>query len=998
MGCWLLTVLTIVGSRPGRAQGTVSGEVNLATTNHCIMLRGKTNFMHYSFTACSRGEASLGVELRLAAPFTDSDLFYSFDPTQRVTSLGWVAPSGFTVYPATIYLAAADNQGLLGPGMVEMVFTICSLPPPEGGSVFCLGTHHAIGFDVLAESAALVLDPIPLQTVNEGSALTLPITARATEVPPELVRFNLLSPPAGASINPTNGVFQWTPDESQGPSTNVIQVRVSVNGLSTVSDTNSFTVIVNEVNSAPQFPAIADQVIETGHAWAFGTGATDSDLPANRLTYTLLSGPSGLSLDPDSGVLFWTPLDTQSPSTNLINVMVTDDGVPSLSATQSFTVYVVNSDQKPQLAGIADRTMDELTTLVITNQLSTGGLPLGTVVFDLVSAPPGVVLDVGTGLLTWTPSEAQGPGVYQITVRASYATLPSHSCVQSFVVSVQEVNSAPVWLPLPDQTVLAGETSKILPRGLLREVYEGLAGRLVADLTNHLSYPANPVSMSLVTNLGGVGPGQGQRIRGYLVPSSNGVYSFGCCCAGSYESYVFLSTDQHPENQRLVWASQGSGTSDRQLEAGKLYYLEILSTAPDFIFGSSLPADCLFAPPAIDADLPENLLTYELLSGPDGASVEPDTGQLVWTPSPAQVPSTNVITVKVSDDGTPSLSATQSCTVIVLQNHPPSVTLVAPTNGTVFALGQTIRLEASAGDMDGNLQAVEFLDGTNRLAEMTAPPFCFFWTNASSGSHVVSARAQDRAGATAGSDLVTVRVAEPPRLSDSQFGSDGQFRLLLTGEAGIDYLIEASTNLLDWVPLATNTVGALGTWEFANLEATNYAQRFYRAREQWSGPTTVVWVDDALPAGAITAGNESWNWVSSNPAPFSGSLASQSGLGPGEHNHYFHSATETLTVNPGDVLFAYIYLDPDNLPSEVMLQWNDGSFEHRAYWGANDIAWGTDGTASRRSMGPLPAAGQWVCLQVPACQVDLEGSVLNGLGFTLYDGRATWDYAGKWSP
>jgi len=98
------------------------------------------------------------------------------------------------------------------------------------------------------------------------------------------------------------------------------------------------------------------------------------------------------------------------------------------------------------------------------------------------------------------------------------------------------------------------------------------------------------------------------------------------------------------------------------------------------------------------------------------------------------------------------------------------------------------------------------------------------------------------------------------------------------------------------------------------------------------------------------------------------------------------------------VLFAYIYLDPDNLPSEVMLQWNDGSFEHRAYWGANDIAWGTDGTASRRSMGPLPAAGQWVCLQVPACQVDLEGSVLNGLGFTLYDGRATWDYAGKWSP
>ena len=97
----------------------------------------------------------------------------------------------------------------------------------------------------------------------------------------------------------------------------------------------------------------------------------------------------------------------------------------------------------------------------------------------------------------------------------------------------------------------------------------------------------------------------------------------------------------------------------------------------------------------------------------------------------------------------------------------------------------------------------------------------------------------------------------------------------------------------------------------------------------------------------------------------------------------------------GDTLFAYVYLDPANPPSEVMLQWNDGSWEHRAYWGANLIGWGTDGTASRRSMGALPAAGQWVRLAVPAAQVGLEGHTLNGMAFTPDDGRATWDYAGK---
>jgi hypothetical protein len=91
-----------------------------------------------------------------------------------------------------------------------------------------------------------------------------------------------------------------------------------------------------------------------------------------------------------------------------------------------------------------------------------------------------------------------------------------------------------------------------------------------------------------------------------------------------------------------------------------------------------------------------------------------------------------------------------------------------------------------------------------------------------------------------------------------------------------------------------------------------------------------------------------------------------------------------------------VYLDPANLPSEVMLQWNDGNWEHRAYWGANNImGWGANGTNSLRFMGALPAAGQWVRLEVPASSVGLEGHVVSGMAFTLYGGRATWDHAGK---
>jgi len=115
----------------------------------------------------------------------------------------------------------------------------------------------------------------------------------------------------------------------------------------------------------------------------------------------------------------------------------------------------------------------------------------------------------------------------------------------------------------------------------------------------------------------------------------------------------------------------------------------------------------------------------------------------------------------------------------------------------------------------------------------------------------------------------------------------------------------------------------------------------------------------------------------------------------GLHQHYFYNATATLSVGTGDTLYAYVYLDSANPPSEVTLQWNDGGWEHRAYWGANAINYGLDGTASRHFMGALPAAGQWVRLEVPANQVGLEGQTLIGMGFSLFDGRATWDKSGK---
>ncbi len=156
----------------------------------------------------------------------------------------------------------------------------------------------------------------------------------------------------------------------------------------------------------------------------------------------------------------------------------------------------------------------------------------------------------------------------------------------------------------------------------------------------------------------------------------------------------------------------------------------------------------------------------------------------------------------------------------------------------------------------------------------------------------------------------------------------------------------------------------------------------------------IVWFDDSLPAGA-TVGGDSWTWVGATPSPYSGTAYHQSAVASGVHQHYFYGATQTLQVNAGDRLYAYVHLDPINKPSSIMLQWNDGSWDHRAYWGANNFPGAVEGTASLRYMGPLPPEGRWVRLEVPANLVGLEGSTINGMAFTLYGGSASWDKAGK---
>jgi hypothetical protein len=160
--------------------------------------------------------------------------------------------------------------------------------------------------------------------------------------------------------------------------------------------------------------------------------------------------------------------------------------------------------------------------------------------------------------------------------------------------------------------------------------------------------------------------------------------------------------------------------------------------------------------------------------------------------------------------------------------------------------------------------------------------------------------------------------------------------------------------------------------------------------------TDEVWVDEAVPAGAQLDG-EGVTWVTENPTPFSGTVSRRVQPDEGQHEHAItHMAP--LLVDEGDVLYAYVWLDPANPPQQVMVQWYSGNWEHRAYWGANRLDMGVDGTPSRLRVGPLPAPGEWARLEVPAADVGLAGQAVMGITFTLFDGAAAWDRTGRRMP
>ncbi|HWI59871.1 MAG TPA: hypothetical protein VNZ22_21760, partial [Bacillota bacterium] len=220
-------------------------------------------------------------------------------------------------------------------------------------------------------------------------------------------------------------------------------------------------VVAAEVNSAPVLPVQTNRVIPPMTLLVVTNKATDTDLPANPLGYTLASGPAGAAIDA-KGVVTWTPTQAQNNTTNTFTTVVTDSNgwaayAQQLSATNSFVV-VVTSSQRMVLDGTtlvteecqpANHAIDPGETVTVLFGLKNIGTASTTNLVARLLAGNGVVL----------PSSPQRYGAVLAggpTVSQPFTFTAQGTCGSALMVTLQ----------LQDGDLDLGTVSVSLPLGL----------------------------------------------------------------------------------------------------------------------------------------------------------------------------------------------------------------------------------------------------------------------------------------------------------------------------------------------------------------------------------------------------------------------------------------------------------------------------------------------------------------------------------------------------
>ena len=338
-----------------------------------------------------------------------------------------------------VLMMSSDDSGETGSGGAQTdVDTVdITVDPVNDAPSFTAGANEMILEDAGAQSVPAWATAILAGPANEaGQTVSFDLSNDNNAL--------FSSQPAVDSA----GTLTYTPaDHANGiafVAVNAMDDGGTANGGVDTSPVQMFTIEVTAVNDEPVLDPIGDRAVDEETLLSFTATASDpNDTPPHGLTFSLSGEPMGAAITP-TGDFTFTPTEAQGPNMYTFDVIVTDDGTPNEMDMETITVTVNEVNQAPVLDPIGNMMIDELSLLMFTATANDLDDPAQTLTFTLSGAVPMGAMITAGGVFSWTPTEAQGPGMYTFDVVVTDDGPGLLFDSETITIDVAEVNLPPM--------------------------------------------------------------------------------------------------------------------------------------------------------------------------------------------------------------------------------------------------------------------------------------------------------------------------------------------------------------------------------------------------------------------------------------------------------------------------------------------------------------------------------------------------------------------------
>ncbi|MCC6876763.1 MAG: PKD domain-containing protein, partial [Sandaracinaceae bacterium] len=214
-------------------------------------------------------------------------------------------------------------------------------------------TYRACDASECSEPATFVLDVRPendtpriamgaLYTAVEDELFELALVA--TDVEDDPIAWSVVDAPAGVGIEAERALFYWTPPSRFANMTVPVTLRAS-DGAASVDV--GFGIHVLNRPDAPVIGSRPVTIARWGTSYVYDAEATDPD-PGEVFAWFLLNGPTGLSLDPLTGVVTWSP--TLADVGRHAVELIVQDSTGLLSQPQRYVLEVIGDATAPSVS------------------------------------------------------------------------------------------------------------------------------------------------------------------------------------------------------------------------------------------------------------------------------------------------------------------------------------------------------------------------------------------------------------------------------------------------------------------------------------------------------------------------------------------------------------------------------------------------------------------------------------------------------------------------